>query len=285
MMKSLKRILLATAVVSFGFAANAQQLPQPSPKAKAMQTIGLTDVEVEYSRPGVKGRIVWNDLVPYGEVWRTGANLNTLISFSTDVKIGGQDVKAGTYSLFAVPNQIQWTIHINSVTDAWGTASYKEENNVASFKVNSRKHPFTERMTFYFSEVGMDKGTLTLAWENVAVDMPIKVNTSEIAMQNIKTAIEEKPEDWRVYRNAASYCKDSGTNLEQGLAWMEKSLELKDDSWYSHFVYAQLLYMNGEEKKAVKAAKKAKKMGEEEAAADGREFMYGKMIDDAMLDW
>lgn len=284
-MKSFKSIFLAAATLGLGLSATAQDLPQPSPAASVTQTVGLTEITVDYSRPGVKGRQIWDALVPYSEVWRTGANASTKITFSTDVTFGGKEVKAGTYSLFAKPDQIQWTIYLNTDLSGWGTGGYDPATNVAEFKVNSRQHPFTERMQFYFSEVAMENGTLTLAWEKLAVDMKIKVNTSKMAMENIEKAIAENPEDARVLRNAASYCKDANTNLEQGLKWMEKSVKIDGSSWYSHFILAQLQYMNGDTKTAKKTANKAMEMGVEAAKKDGKEFQYASMINDAMLDW
>ncbi len=281
----MKVLFGALAITAFGFSANAQNLPQPSPSAAVSQTIGLTEVTVEYSRPGVKGRTIWGDLVPYDQVWRTGANASTKIEFSTDVVIGGEEVPAGKYSIFTKPGQIQWTVWISPQLDLWGVDGFDPAKATATFKAEPKKHAFTERMEFSFSEVKDNGGTLTLAWENVAVDMPIKVDTDAQAWKNIETAISENPEDWRVYRNAATYTRNQGKELEKGLGWIKKSLELKNDSWYSHFVHAQLLYMNGDSKAAKKAAKKALEMGEAEAKADGKEFGYAEMINNEMLDW
>ena len=162
-MKSVFTSILAL----FAFAAIAQDLPQPSPAASVSQTIGLTEVEVVYSRPGAKGRTIFGDLVPYGEVWRTGANKATAITFSNDVTIDDKKVKAGTYSVFTKPGKKEWTVMFNSETELWGAGNYSSDNDVAVVKVKAAKMADEEEsFTIGFTNISDEGADMYMRWEN-----------------------------------------------------------------------------------------------------------------------
>ncbi|WP_421797259.1 DUF2911 domain-containing protein [Haliscomenobacter sp.] len=167
----MKKIFLLLSLSMIGLLAHAQEnKPAASPAAKASATIKGKTVTVEYSQPSVKGREIWGKLVPYGQVWRTGANASTSIEFSADVMVQGKAVPKGKYALFTIPNADQWTIIINK-TIAWGAYTYKEADDVIRVNVPVKKSKaFTEQMTIGVSK----KGVVSVMWADVQVDFKVK---------------------------------------------------------------------------------------------------------------
>ena len=161
----------------FSLQVNAQDQPAPSPLGKVYQRVGVTDIEVTYSRPGVKGRTIFaaDGLVPYGQLWRTGANARTKISFSTDVMVGGEKVPAGEYSIFTIPGEEEWTVILNKVTDK-GPGSYSKENDALRLTVPAQEYPGpVETLTMGFGNVKNTSTDLYILWENTIVTVPITV--------------------------------------------------------------------------------------------------------------
>jgi len=260
MIKKIKLSVLAILVTVCSL--NAQDLPQPSPYAEVMQTIGLTDVTVKYSRPGVKERTIFGGLEAYGEVWRTGANAATKIVLSTDANIGGTDVKAGTYSIFTIPGKTEWKVMINTDVKA-SEGSYKAENNVAEITVKSSKTGYlVESLAFWFGNVKEDQADLMFAWENTMWSIPVKVAVSEFAMENIKNKIGEIEKAYGVYNSSARYYLDHDQDLKQALAWSKKSVEISEKFWN---VYTLSLIQEklGMKKEALETAKRSLKLSEE----------------------
>ncbi|MCE2496768.1 MAG: DUF2911 domain-containing protein [Flavobacteriales bacterium] len=288
----MKKLLFAAALCGFFmFDSVAQDLPQPSPAAMVKQRIGLTDFSVEYSRPGVKGREVFDSLVPYGEVWRTGANKANQFTSSTNFMFGDTEVEAGTYSLFTIPGEKECVIILNSETELWGTGEYNSENDVARYTAEVHRIDIeemkTERMEFWFSDFDDEGkgGKLNIMWDNYHVAAPLSVEVHERALENIKNALASEP-TWSTYRNAANYCLNSGQDLKQGIEWINKSLaEGGDESWYTYWVKAELLHADGQNKSAKIVGKEAIRKGEESAKADGREFTYGAGLMEEMKAW
>ncbi len=273
-----KTFTLALTLV-LGFWLHAQELPQPSPAASTMQRVGLTDVEVKYSRPSVKEREIFGGLVPYDQLWRTGANKATAITFSTPVMIGETQVDAGTYSLFTVPSESQWTIILNKNTELWGTDGYEESMDVARIKATATEHAHQESFLISVENVTSNSADIMIAWDDRAVSFPIRVNTAEMAQQNITEALAADDADARAYLMAARYYLQNNMNPEQALEYIQTSLEMDESSWYSHYLHAEILAMNGEYDDAEDAAEDAKELGEATAAEAGEEFTYGAMID------
>lgn len=147
-----------------------------SPKASVMQTVGFTDIIVSYSRPGVKGREIWGKLVPYGKVWRAGADEATKITFSTDVTIEGKKLAAGTYSLFAIPGEKEWTIIFNKVADQWGAFEYNEAEDALRIKVKPLTNKFYEWLSYSFLKKSENSAVLELEWDKLRVPFEIKVS-------------------------------------------------------------------------------------------------------------
>ena len=258
----------------------AQDLPQPSPSAEIEQMVGLTDIEVEYSRPGAKGRKVFGDLVPYGEMWRTGANKATAISFSNDVTFGGKDVKAGTYSLFTIPGENEWTIILNTETELWGTGNYNKENDVARVTVKpSKTGDFYETFTISFDDINDEGANLNLVWENTKATVKIGVDTDAAAWANVDAAIAEAEGAWRVYTRAADYAVRSGKNLDKALEWTNKSLEMYE-YWWTYWVQAEVYAAQGDYKSAQKSLKKSIALGEETKG-----WSYGDRLNKLMEEY
>ncbi len=175
----MKKLLLIALVFTFSFNVNAQNAPQPSPFSKLEQKVGLTDVILEYSRPGVKGRTIFGGLVPYGKVWRTGANARTKITFSTDVTVNEQTLKAGTYSVFTIPNAESWEVVFYNDGKKSGTPKKLSADHVAAkITVKSSSIPFNvETFTLDINNLRDDGATLDFIWEKTYLAVPFSVPT------------------------------------------------------------------------------------------------------------
>jgi len=278
----MKRIVVGAMALMLVGTSFGQKLPRTSPLAEVEQVIGMTEIEVKYSRPGVKNRRIFGEVVPFNELWRTGANERAIIEFEDDIKIAGIDVKAGKYSILTIPGENSWQIIFSSNTESWGTNDYDEKDNVLIVKVTPETAQFTENMLFYFDDVVWDKGNLVLQWEKTKVVLPIQVDVDTKAWAEIQEAIKKSPDDAMVLRNAARYCSDSKLRLDEGLVFIRKANEIKE-SWFNYLTEARLLAAKGETAKAKEVAKKAIKMGEE-TSKDGS-FGYKGMIETEMAGW
>lgn len=255
--------------------AQPLQLPRPSPPAKLTQEVGVTEITVEYSSPGVKGRPVWGALVPYGQLWRTGANAATKVTFARDVTVGGQPVPAGSYSLHTIPAQAAWTVILNRNPTA-SSREYKQAEDVARFSVTPQAIPHRERLAFVFANMTDDGATLDLEWEKLRVSIPIKVATAAQAMASIK-ALQDT--SWRPYNAAARYLLDAKKELDLGLALVDRSIALKED-WFNVWTRAQLLMAKGKKKEARAQADRAYQLGKK---ADF--FFFEADVKKALADW
>ncbi len=261
----------------------AQELPTPSSKASVEQRIGLTDISVAYHRPNVNDRDVFGALVPYEKMWRTGANKATALTFSTEVMIMDEVLPAGTYSLFAIPGQDQWTLVFNTETELWGTGNYKEENDVMRVMVAPEMTNFTESFTIDFQNVSKTSGMLCLRWAETQACVPIQVDVDKKALANISEAVSSDDANWAVFRTSASYFIDNDVDHVQALEWMKKSVEMKDDNWYSHYLLGRAYHLNGDKKMAKKSVKNALKMYRDNTEEGDRP--YEAMLEAALKEW
>ena len=285
-MKKINILTVLLLAVFTGATVLAQDLPQPSPAAKVEQRIGLTDVTVVYSRPSVKGRVIWGELVPFDKIWRTGANANTLITFSDDVKVDGQPLKAGTYSIFTIPSKPKWKVMFNSVTDGWGDSKYDKANDVLTISTIPIKGLYQETMRFSFEKLTGTTASLVLAWDVVAIDLTIEVDVDKKAWANIDKAIAEITDETKanVYRNAAKHSASTGKRLEEGLKWIDASITAKE-YWYSYWVKADVQHAAGDNAGAVASAKKAIELGESSAKESGKPFGYTEKLQEAIAGY
>ena len=250
-------------------------LPRLSPEASASQTIGITKVTVEYFRPGVKNRVIWGELVPYNEIWRTGANRATLISFDSDVTIEGNKLAKGKYSFFTIPAPEEWTIIFNKNTDLWGTSGYKQEEDALRFQVKPTAAEFTERMMFSFTDLQDNAATLVLQWEKLQIPMNITVDVNMMVMEAAAQAI-----NWRTPYQAAGYVLDGNLDLEKGKAWLDISQSIEKNYWNTT-LKARYLEKMGKRKDAVKTMEEALKMAAEMESAP---FNLGDM-ESLLKEW
>jgi tetratricopeptide (TPR) repeat protein len=205
-------------------------LPQVSQKATVSQTIGLTDITISYHRPGVKGRQIWGGLVPYGEVWRAGANENTTISFSSPVKVEGQPLAAGTYGLHMIPNEGDWTIAFSTVSWAWGSFSYDPEEDALRVAVKPQPAPFKEWLAYDFEDPGPDSVKVVLRWEKLAVPFTVLVDTPAVVVANIRKELRGLPRfSWQGWNQAAAYCAREKVNLDEAMEWADRSIGVQED--------------------------------------------------------
>jgi tetratricopeptide (TPR) repeat protein len=280
MKKQIQLLLISSLISGFSF---AQDLPKPSPSAKVEQRIGLTDVSLTYSRPSVKDRKIWGDLVPYDELWRAGANKATLFQTSHDITVNGTLLPKGEYSFFIQPVEgSDWILVWNKETELWGTGDYKMEMDQIRVKADvTNMNESYESMEFRFLNVTMESADLVMDWAGKRVTLSIAADPTEQVIKNIDQAIQESKEEnlWRVYRTAASYARDVNMT-DQGLGWIEKSLELKEN-WYGYWVYAALLHQAGQNEKAVEMAKKSITVGK----AEDSNFSYESRIQSDIDAW
>jgi hypothetical protein len=217
--------LFIAGILSLGMlVADAQQVktPQPSPTQTIKQDFGVSSVELIYSRPGIKGRKIFGDLVPYGKVWRTGANSATRLKFNDDVMIGGQALKAGEYAVYTVPGEKEWEIIINKGSANWGT-EYVMADDVLRIKAKPVKTDNTvESFTMQFGNVKSSTMELQLMWDKTMVAVPITTEIDQKIMAQIDNAMNK---DQRPYFQAAMYYLDNNKDLKQALAWFDKAIE------------------------------------------------------------
>jgi hypothetical protein len=248
--------LISTAV--FAPTAGAElKLPRVSPAATVEQTVGLTDITVSYSRPGVKGRVIWGDLVPYDKPWRTGANEATTFTITDEIQFGGKTLAAGTYSLFTVPGKDEWTVVINSEKDLWGAFQYKPEKDVLRVTVQPTTAEPQEWMEFSFEDLTPTSANLVLRWEKLRLAVPIVVDVNAQVLAGARAATAGARTDaWRTPYQAASFCFDHDTAMDEGQKWLEQSLAIEQN--YSNLnLLARWQMKAGRKQEAIAAARKA----------------------------
>jgi hypothetical protein len=257
MKKMLLTILLAISSQIF----SQIDLPRLSPKAAVSQTIGYTEISVEYSRPSVHGRKIWGDLVPYNKVWRTGANEATVIQFTTDVSINGNKIPAGRYSLFTIPNEKEWTIIFNKVDKQWGAFNYKEDQDLIRFNVTPTENEFVESLIYYFSDITSNSVLLNIAWEKIKASFKIEVDVLSQAYQKIKEGLANaKADDWQSFSAAANFAADNNVYLDEALTWIDKAISM-GDNYYPYFVKAKILFKQNKFKEALNFINKTREAG------------------------
>ncbi len=249
----MKHVLLAIVFGCALYTAPAQlKTPAPSPTQTLKQDFGLSSIELSYSRPGVKGRKIFGDVVPFGKVWRTGANGATTLTFSDDVTIGGTKIPAGKYGLLSIPNQDNWTLIITRQLNVTSPAAYKAENDVVRIPVQAISLPFSiESFTMLFADITPSSCNLQLLWENTMVVLPITTEIDSKIMAQIKAQVES---DSRPYFNAAMYYMDNGKDLSKALEWFNRSLEQNPGAFFILYQKAVCLGKLGRKQEAIDTA-------------------------------
>jgi len=281
----MKKIVVLLAIVFANFIVEAQvKTPQSSPLAKIDQVVGLTNVQIEYSRPSAKGRTVYGDLVPFGKMWRTGANANTIISFSEDVKVVGKDLKKGKYALYTTPKADSWDIIFYRDINNWGLPESWEESNVAlkvTVKPETLNQPI-ESFSLFLNNLSNDSGVIELSWERTLVSIPFTVPTQETALKSIeKTLAGPSAGD---YFSAAQYFYQTNNDMTKALSWVNSAISNSPKDKDIPFWYLRLKSLiqakNGDKKGAISTAKESLALSVKAGNGD-----YEKMNKDSIAEW
>jgi hypothetical protein len=272
-------------VLCFGVFALAQDVPRPSQKASVMQRIGVTDVTITYSRPGVKGRKIWGDplpgqtakgeatlddeekrpadaaIVPYGHVWRTGANEATQFVVTDDVLINGQKLAAGSYSLHTIPAKDEWTIVFNGTANQWGSFDYDPAKDTLRVKAKPQwVNDNQEWLEYGFDPVTEDSAQVNIRWEKISVPFTVKVpDVAATTMAHLKKAVESAyPDDWRTALRAGNYLLNNQNTADdaQGMAWIDQSIKVKE-TFQNLATKANALYKAGKKDEAIALGEQA----------------------------
>lgn len=284
MKRYLFRLLFLFLIITTGTIASAQvKLPQASPESFVRQTIGLTDVSVHYHAPGVKGRKVFGGLVPYGKLWRAGANDATLITFTDELFLNHERVPAGTYSFFILPESDSvWNVVLNRDTTLWGLEGYDELKDVAYLRVTPKKVPFHETLQFSFSEIGTNTGYLNLTWENTQISLRIETEIERKALANIEDALSKAaPDDWYIWAQCADYMISRKELHQRALEIINRSIAIKE-TFFNNWVKAKLYALNREYGIAADLTAKAIKLGQQEPESYQT---YARDIENAHSAW
>lgn len=267
-----KIIFSAIAACSFIIADAQLKTPASSPSQTIKQDFGLSSIELSYSRPGVKGRKIFGDIVPYGNVWRTGANNATTLTFGDEVTIGGTKIPAGKYGLLSIPDKKSWTLIITKQTDVTSPAAYKPEMDVVRITADvARMKSAAETFTMQFVNVKPSSCDLQIMWDKSAVTLPISTEIDSKIMANIEQAMKgDKPP----YFQAAMYYMENGKDLNQSLAWFNKAVEAQPNAFWVQHQWANCLAKLGKVSEAKTAALKSK-----ELAAEAKNDDYVKLND------
>ncbi len=254
-MKRMILPVLSGLVLATGLFAQAPKLTTPaaSPACTLKQRVGLTDIEVTYSRPSAKGRKVFGELVPYGEVWRAGANASTKVSFSTAVKLNGAAIPAGTYAMYAIPGEKEWTVIIDKDTSLWGAYNYDPKGDLVRFSAipQALDHP-VETFSIGFDNLRDESATLCLCWEKTCVPLKLEVSVVEPVLAQIKAAMASSGK--KPYAPAAQFYLEHGMDLKQAMAWVDAAIAEKE-TFGIVYLKAKILAKAGDKVGAVAAAK------------------------------
>ncbi|WP_290791460.1 DUF2911 domain-containing protein [Flavihumibacter sp. UBA7668] len=259
----MKKFVLALSV-AFCLLQGAQaqlKTPQPSPSAHIKQEFALSSVEVSYSRPAVRNRSIFGDLVPYGKVWRTGANGATTITFGEDVEFGGKKVAAGKYGLLTIPGASEWVVILTKQLDVTSPAAYKQDQDIARVTVRPETLPFSlESFMIGFDNIQATSMNMDIVWDKTVVTVPIKANIDGKIMAQIS---ELEKGDKFPYFPAAMYYMENGKDLNKALGWLTKATEQNPSAFWVHHQRANCLAKLGKKADAIAAANKSIQLAKE----------------------
>jgi hypothetical protein len=276
-----KNVTVLLLFIGLTTTANAQiKTPQPSPSSKIEQVVGLTKVNLEYSRPAMRGRTIFGDLVPYGKVWRTGANANTKITFEHDVTVDGQKLEKGSYAIYTTPGETSWEVMFYSDSNNAGLPSeWDDAKVVAKTTAEVHKMPFkVESFTISFDDLSAGSGTLGFIWEDVYVGVSFEVPTEKIASKSIE-AVMAGPSNYE-YFQAAVYYHSSGKDLKQAMEWMKKAVAVDNPPFWMLRGMSLIQADMGDKPGAIATAKKSLAAAQKANNAD-----YIKMNKESITKW
>jgi hypothetical protein len=254
MKRTVPVLVFALFVASGGFAA--VPLPQVSPAAGVMQEVGISKVKIYYHRPSVQGRKIWGGLVPYGKVWRLGANEATTIELPHEAVINGNKIAAGKYALFAIPEADSWTFILNKEADQWGAFSYKEAQDALRFKARPEAAPNREWLDIDIVPVSDKAMRVDVLWEKLRVPFTIEFDVETIMWTTIEQALAQKG-TWEDYHNAARYAQRINKRLDSALVWLAEAMKRNDNYW-NYELQGLILHQLGRDAEAIPAMMKAR---------------------------
>jgi tetratricopeptide (TPR) repeat protein len=280
MLKKLPHLLALATFTAATISSNAQALkvPAPSPLQTIKQSFALSDIIIEYSRPSVKGRTVFGDVVPYGKMWRTGANQSTKVAFGEDVKVEGVAIPTGTYALYTIPNKDSWEVMLyKDLALSGNTADYKKENEVARFNVKPVQiNDQVETMTFNVANITAKTADIQLSWDKTRISLNVVADIDNKIMKNIETALSK---DSRPYYQAATYYYDNGKDLAKASEWVDKAIENNPKAFYMYLMKAKIKARQGDKKAATAAAQQVIPL-----AKEAKNDEYVKMAEKFLAD-
>ncbi|QJP35000.1 DUF2911 domain-containing protein [Nonlabens sp. Ci31] len=277
----MKKLIVVLSLMLVATTVKAQiDAPQPSPSAKAMQTVGLTEVTLEYSRPAKRGRDIFGELVPFDKLWRTGANSNSMITFSDDVKFAGTDVEAGTYAVYTKPGKKEWTVMLYNDTSNWGNPrTWDEDKVVATATVETKKlKNEVESWTMAINEVSMEGAHLQMMWDETLVAVPFSVPTAAKTQASIDKVMAGPSAD--DYYSAATFYLDANKNLQQAHEWISEAVEARPEAYWMHRKKSLIEAKMGNKSAAIASAKTSLTLAEEAKNMD-----YVKLNTDSLKEW
>lgn len=264
----LRKLFLCGFTLGIVLATNAQTIKTPaaSPTQTIKQDFGVGTIELSYSRPGIKGRKIYTDIAPSGQVWRTGANQATTLTFSDEVIIGSTKVPAGKYGLVSIPDKNEWILILTKQLDVTSPAAYKQENDVVRVKAKPiTATTATETFTMQFANVKPASTELQLMWDNVIVNLPITTDVDKKVMSQIDELMNK---DNRPYYQAGLYYLESGKDIKQALTWLDKATAQQPDAFWIHHQKANALAKLGRKDEAKQAAQKSMDLAKKQNNAD-----------------
>jgi len=277
----MKTILSGLLLFCCAFLSAQIQAPAPSPFGKIEQEVGLTDVTIEYSRPGVKGREIFGDLVPYGKTWRTGANMNTKITFSDDVSINGKELKKGSYAIYTIPNEDSWEVMFYTSTDNPGLPQEWDDSKVAlKTTAEVEELPFeVETFTIFINDITNDSAVIEFIWDDTVANLPFSVPTDSKTMASIERVMNGPTAN--DYFAAASYYHAEEKDLEQAHKWITKAVEMAGDQAFWILREKSLIEADmGKKQEAIATAKRSLASAQKANNAD-----YVKMNKESIAEW
>ena len=250
----MKKILLLSAIFCYSFISAQIKSPQPSPTATITQKVGVSNISVEYSRPGAKEREIFGGLVSYGKMWRTGANKATKITFNENCVFGGAKVKKGSYSLFTIPGEKEWTVVLNKNTELWGVGEYDEKNQVCSIVSKTiETKDFTESFTIDFGTFQSFSATMSLKWANTKIDIKIESLAAKKLEKQYLELLTKGPSASDYY-NGAKFFADNTSEYEMALEWINTAIDKRPDAFWMQFHKARILKKMGNKKESISVA-------------------------------
>ena len=276
----MKKIAFLTFILFTSFALRAQiDVPAPSPLGTITQKVGLTEINIEYSRPSTKGRTIFGDLVPFGDLWRTGANGCTKIKINDKASIYGQDLEKGTYSVFTIPDKTEWTIILNKNTELWGSDEYKKEEDALRFVVKPiQLREKVESFTIGTDNITNNSADISLSWEYTKVTFTVSFDTDSKVVADIKSKMDGPSAS--TYYQSARYYFDSGKDLTTALEWINKSIEKGGEKFW--IVRQKALIQAGlkDYKGAIATAERSMQLAKEADNGD-----YIRLNEKSIMEW